>query len=160
MKKRSFLGIIFALSVFLFSCNNQQSQKIENVKTVYERVLDSKTIRVGYVSYPPGLIKDPNTGEFSGIFYEVMQKIGNNLDLKVEYVEEVTWQTLVEAVKSNKVDIIGSPVWPTAERGKFADFTIPIYLGVSIIIILVVKSKTILVIPAGCMQEKPFYKEI
>lgn len=129
MRNRVFLGIILALSIFMVSCNNQQSGKIEKEKSVYEKVLETKTIRVGYVSYPPGLIKDPNTGEFSGIFYEVMQKVGKNLDLKVEYVEEVTWQTLVEAVKSNKVDIIGSPVWPTAERGKYADFTIPIYLG-------------------------------
>jgi polar amino acid transport system substrate-binding protein len=129
MKPKLYLGFIFAFLFIFISCNNQPTTNSVQDKSVYERVLEKGTIRVGYVLYPPGLIKDPNTGQFSGIFYEVMQKVGANLNLKVEYVEEVTWQTLVESVKNDKVDIIGSPVWPTAERGKFSDFTIPIYLG-------------------------------
>lgn len=126
MKKLMISGLFVV--IFLVSCQNTSVQSAGEV-SVYDRVLNSGEIKVGYVAYPPGLIRDPNTGEFSGVFYEVLNEIGKKLDLEVDYVEEVTWATLVESVRNNRVDIIGSPVWPTSQRGKYADFTYPVYLG-------------------------------
>lgn len=127
MKKQilTFLSIIFISSMLLYSCNDV-SQK-ESPKSVYDKILDTKKIRVGYISYPPSFIKDPNTGKFSGIFHEVLQKIGEKLDLKIEYTEEVGWGTMIEAVNSGRVDLVCTGVWPTTERGKHVDFTSALY---------------------------------
>jgi len=93
------------------------------------KAISSGVIRCGYVVYPPGLIKDPNTGKISGIFPEVLEKAAANLGLKVEWTEEVGWGTMVEGLNSGRYDMIGSPVWPTSQRIRVADFTHPIFYG-------------------------------
>lgn len=98
-------------------------------ETTYDRVLASGVIRAGYVVYPPGLIKDPNTQKISGIFAEVLEEAAKNLGLRVEWAEEVGWGTMIEGLKTNRYDMIGSPVWPLAQRAKFAEFTTPVYFG-------------------------------
>lgn len=121
---------LFFFSVLLFiSCKNTTNTSSTVADAAYNRILASGEIKVGYISYPPGFIKDPNTGDFSGVMNEVFTEMAKNLDLKIKYEEEVTWATLIESVESGKVDIIISPVWPTSQRGKYADFTIPVYLG-------------------------------
>lgn len=95
----------------------------------YARLIEDKTLRVGYISYPPSFIKDANSGKYSGIFYDVLQKVGENMEIKVDYVEEVSWGSMVEAVNSGRVDLVCTGIWPTSTRGKLADFTNPIYFS-------------------------------
>jgi polar amino acid transport system substrate-binding protein len=92
-----------------------------------EAVKASGKIRCGYVPYPPGLIKDPNSGKISGIFPEVLELAAKNIGLEVVWVEEVGWGTMVEGLVGNRYDLIGSPVWPTSQRVTVADFTQPIF---------------------------------
>ena len=126
-RKVNMLSVLLLIVVVFSSCN--RSNTTTNDNKAYDRIVKAGEIKVGYISYPPGFIKDPNTGAFSGIMNEVFTEAAKNLDLKVKYEEEITWATLIEAVESGKVDIVISPVWPTAQRGKLADFTIPVYLG-------------------------------
>ncbi len=93
-------------------------------------VLNRGEIRVGYVIYPPGMIKDANTGKLSGIFHDALEEAGKNLGLKINWVEEVGWGTMIEGIKTGRYDMIGSAVWPTATRSKIVDFTIPLNYGV------------------------------
>lgn len=92
-------------------------------------VLETSVIRCGYVAYPPGLIKDPNSGEISGIFAEVLVEAASNLGMTVEWTEEVGWGTMVEGLKANRYDMICSPVWPLSQRARVADFSQPVYYG-------------------------------
>lgn len=85
------------------------------------------TLRVGYVSYPPGCIKDPNTGELSGVFVDVLEEAAENLGLKVEWTEEVGWGTMIEGLKADRYDLIGSPVWANSTRASKVDFTHPLF---------------------------------
>ena len=121
--------VFVALALLLVSgcsgCNNPQGPR--QTEDAYARVLRQATIRVGYISYPPSFIKDPNSGQMSGIFYEVLQEVGKNLDLKTDYTEEVAWGTMIEAVQSGRVDLVCTGIWPTSARGKLADFTNPLY---------------------------------
>jgi len=87
------------------------------------KILANKEIRVGYIAYPPGLIKDPNTGKLSGIFYDALNEAGNKLGVKVTWAGETTWGTMLEDVNSGKFDMIGSPVWQSSARGTQVDFT-------------------------------------
>lgn len=112
---------------FLFFGNSTDQNSQSSKQSTYDKIIESGKIKVGYISYPPSFIKDPNTGEFSGIFHEVLQEVGKKLDVEIEYTEEVGWGTMIEAVKSGRVDLVATGVWPTTERGKHVDFTDPLY---------------------------------
>jgi len=92
-----------------------------------DTVLGKGEIRAGYVVYPPSLIKDPNTGQLSGIFYDGLEEMGKNLGLKINWVEEVGWGTMIEGLKAGRYDIIVTGLWPNSARAKNVDFTGPLY---------------------------------
>ncbi|MEK7504803.1 MAG: transporter substrate-binding domain-containing protein, partial [Patescibacteria group bacterium] len=118
--------IVSFIGVKLFSKNGSTSGTDSTLATVLNR----KEIRVGYVIYPPGMIKDANTGELSGIFHDALEEAGKNLGLKINWVEEVGWGTMIEGLKAGRYDMIGSPVWPSAPRATQADFTRPLTYSV------------------------------
>lgn len=124
---RSFIVTLFSIltaAVFLAGCNNNSSDAVDEA---YQRTLETATLRAGYITYPPSFNTDPNTGELSGISHDILQQAAANLDLKVDFVEEVAWGSMIEAVRSGRVDIIATGIWPTAARGKSADFVEPIF---------------------------------
>lgn len=84
-------------------------------------------IRCGYLPYASYFRKDPNTGKLSGIFYEVMEEIGKNAGLKVEWVEEVGYQGIFPGLDSNRFDVFCGGLWPNTTRAKAAAFSIPIF---------------------------------
>jgi polar amino acid transport system substrate-binding protein len=101
--------------------------------TVFDRVLKSGTIRCGYVIYPPGLLKNPNTKAIEGVFPETLAAASKALGFKVEWVEEVGWGSMIEGLEADRYDMICSPVWANASRAKRADFTVPLfYSGIGI----------------------------
>lgn len=126
-----FFIFIFSLSAILLilGCkgNQEKSQSEETKEAAYDKILRAKTIRVGYITYPPSFIKNPNTGNLSGIMHDVLVEAGKSLELEVEFVEEVGWGTMVEAVQTGKVDMVCTGLWPSSTRGKFVDFTNAIY---------------------------------
>lgn len=107
------------VGVRLFSISSIQTRPQSTLDEVQKR----GEIKVGYVVYPPGMIKDPNTGKLSGIFYDALEEAGKNLGLKITWVEEVSWGTMIEGLKAKRYDMIGSPVWPSSPRATQADFT-------------------------------------
>jgi polar amino acid transport system substrate-binding protein len=95
--------------------------------SVYDRVLQSGTIRAAYISYPPALMRDTRTGQMSGIFVETLEKAAENLGLKVQWTEEVGWGSQIEGLEANRYDIVGSPVWANPTRGKLTTLSAPVY---------------------------------
>jgi polar amino acid transport system substrate-binding protein len=95
--------------------------------SVYDRVIESGKIRAAYIVYPPGSFKDPNTGELSGVFIDALNQAGKDLELEVEWTEEVAWGTMVEGLLSDRYDIVGNGIWETPSRGKVVDFSIPLF---------------------------------
>ena len=98
-----------------------------NQESVYERVERSGTIRAAYVVYPPSLIKDPNSGEISGISADVMRRVAEDLGLRLEWTEEVGWSTMIEGLETNRYDVVVSGIWPNASRARHVDFSIPLF---------------------------------
>lgn len=97
--------------------------------SAYDRILQQGTIRCGYVQYPPGCIKNPNTGQLTGVFVEALEEAGKNMGLKVEWAEEVGWGSMIEGLKADRYDLIGSQVWANSTRGKLVDFTVPLFFS-------------------------------
>jgi|SRR3989344_6994436 len=116
------LTIIVAFVTVKFAAKPQTQNN-----STYNQVINSGTIRSCYTVYPPDSIKDPNTGQLTGIFIDVVNKAAENMGLKVNWNAEVGWGELIEAVNSNRCDIVGSGIWSNSARGKSAEFTIPVF---------------------------------
>ncbi len=50
-------------------------------QSTYDRVIQSGKIRCGYIVYPPGCIKDPNTGKLSGIGIDTIELVAKKTGL-------------------------------------------------------------------------------
>jgi polar amino acid transport system substrate-binding protein len=99
----------------------------DDIKTAADRVIESGVLRCGYATSPPVLVKDANTGKISGSDYEIVQKIGEKLGLKVEWTEEVGWGNFIEGLRNNRYDMMCGSLWPDAARIKFLSLTRPVY---------------------------------
>ncbi len=106
------------ISIFLILISNTAY-----ADNVYERVMKSGTLRCSYYIYPPETIIDANTGELSGWAYEIVEELGKALNLKIEWVEEITMDTIYEGVNSNRFDALCSTLWDSPERSKHILFT-------------------------------------
>src|ERR1043165_474302 len=128
--KTSFWLMTLAVFTFLSACTNKQQDNnsaIKEKQSTYDKALETKTIRVGYIPYTTSFIKDPNTGNLSGIMHDVLMEAGRRMEIKIDFVEELDWSSMITAIQSNKVDLVCTGLWPNSTRGKLVDFTTPIY---------------------------------
>ncbi len=96
-------------------------------ESAMDRVLRTGKIRCSYLVYSVYFRKDPNTGKLSGIFHDVMEEVGKNSGLKVEWVEQVGYENIFPGLETNRYDVFAGGLWPNASRAKAASFTIPIF---------------------------------
>jgi ABC-type amino acid transport substrate-binding protein len=96
--------------------------------SVFDRVMKTRTIRCGYGIWPPFIVKDPNTGKLSGIFYDYMEALGQALSLKIDWAEESGGHSdFIPALTEGRIDAMCFSVWPNAARAQRVDFTAPVY---------------------------------
>jgi ABC-type amino acid transport substrate-binding protein len=119
---------LLILAIFISGCTEKAGTGTIQDRA-YRRMMETKTLRVAYISYPPSFIKDANTGAYSGIMNDVLREMAKRMDLKVIYAEETAWGTMIEAVNSGRVDLVCTGLWPNATRGKLVDFTEPVYFS-------------------------------
>lgn len=125
---KRFLFPFLILMASLVACTpNTGKQSSGFSDPVFERVTKTRVIRAGYIPYPPSFIVDPNTKKMSGISYDILVQAADNLGWEVEFIEELGWGSMIEAVDSGRVDIVATSIWPTAARGKKADFLTPTF---------------------------------
>lgn len=98
-------------------------------ESVYERVLKTGTLRCGYALYEPLLEKDPKTGALKGVFYDLVNELGKELDLKIDWAVEVGYGEIEAGFQANKYDLFCNGVIPTPKRAKFGLITVPVFYG-------------------------------
>ncbi len=96
---------------------------VQKEETVYDRVMRTGTIRCGYYSWAPFMVKDPNTGTFSGLFYDIFSAAAENLGLKVEWVAEIGLGDFPQALAIGRVDAYCTPLAQVGSRARAVDFT-------------------------------------
>lgn len=111
------------LTIFLSSCFVSITLLTEQSESA------QKILKLGFISYPPGFIVNPNTKEKSGIFNDILIEIAKKNNYKLQYKEEVTWATMITSLENDRVDIIANPVWATKERRIKATFSKPVYFS-------------------------------
>jgi ABC-type amino acid transport substrate-binding protein len=113
------------LGTWLFS-NQSSSNATSKKETAYERVMRTGVLRCAYGLWEPGVMRDPTTEKFSGFVHDIMQEVGAALSLKVEYVLEVDWGQIPDALRSGKADAHCAGIWATPARGRYMAFSEPI----------------------------------
>ncbi len=126
---------IIAAAVSLLIISIYPAQKLlpgvqQQRESIYDRVMRTKTIRCSYASYPPFTTKDPNSGQLSGVFYDLIEEMGRRWDLDIQWVEEVSYGNIPEGYATHRYDLFCSPIWPNALRSKTSMFSIPLYYSV------------------------------
>jgi ABC-type amino acid transport substrate-binding protein len=119
-----FRALVWTMILLVALCGPAQAG---DAQSAYERVISSGTIRCGYWTWPPYLLKDANTGALSGPTYDYMEAIGRELDLKIEWTEEVAAGTFTAGLNANRYDVMCMSIWPDAGRMKTLTMTTPIF---------------------------------
>lgn len=92
-------------------------------ESVYDRVMRTGEIRCGYINYYPAFRRDPITGKFEGIFFDLTERIAKEVGLSVSWSEETTFDTMVPGIETRRFDAVLSGIWPSADRARAASFT-------------------------------------
>ncbi len=98
---------------------------LRKTETAYDRVIRTQVIRCGYMAYDPMIMKDPNTGKISGIAADIMEKIGENLHLKIEWTSEFGFATSVTDLQSGRFDVACIGFWRLPAEAKALTYTVP-----------------------------------
>lgn len=116
------LFLAFALLI-LSSIHAYAADKV--FESAHDRVIKSGVIKCGYGVWPPIIIKDVNTGELSGIYYDYMTALAKSIGVKVEWTE-ISWNTFPVDLNSGRIDAMCAGIWPAGARAREMDFTIPV----------------------------------
>ncbi len=128
-------NILLAIFIALLSAGTTahlvrgpQGEAESKKETAYERVLRTKTLRCGYADWPPHvLIKNPTTGEVTGILHDVVEAAAAKMGLKVDWSENVGWGTFIESLQTGRVDAFCAGGWRNAERGRYLIWSVPVF---------------------------------
>lgn len=114
--------LLIAAFVFLLPLTAQ-------AQDAFERVEKTKILRCGYVVYPPLFTRDPNTGAFGGIFYDLTESIAKKAEWKVEWAVETDYSTYAEDMRTHKYDAYCAGKWPLVSDSKVSLFTQPLFFA-------------------------------
>ena len=127
-KHVSYTALIVALVALLVVLLNPKNvDVIPKKETAFERVMRTHTLRCGYDVWPPIIMHDETTGQLSGIFYDYMETLANNLGLKIEWVKGITYASYISDLHYDRIDAMCAGVWPVGEIIDAVDFTRPLY---------------------------------
>ncbi|HAX91513.1 MAG TPA: hypothetical protein DCY07_04805 [Rhodospirillaceae bacterium] len=96
-------------------------------ESAFQRVDKAGVLRCGYIIWAPFLAQDMATKKMSGIVFDYVEAIAQELGWKVEWTEEVGWGNYAEGLKTNRYDAMCMPVYETGLRAKFSLMTTSIY---------------------------------
>ena len=86
-----------------------------------DKIRANGTLRAGVAVTPPWLLQDPSTKEYYGPTIDIIERIGAELGVPVEYVDS-GWDVLIAGLQSDKFDLTAAPMFATPERMKVIDF--------------------------------------
>lgn len=92
--------------------------------SVLDKVKSSGTLKVCFAQGMPDNFKDPKTGQWTGVMYDLVQELAKWMKVKVETVE-VGWDVAVLSLKQGSCDLFGSSIVYNAPRALEINFVRP-----------------------------------
>ena len=81
-------------------------------------------IRAGYGVFPPYTLEDPKTGKVSGISVDIVNEIGRQLGVPVQW-KKFNWNTMKADLDRGEFDLLADAVFETPARAREMTFTEP-----------------------------------
>jgi polar amino acid transport system substrate-binding protein len=76
----------------------------EAQEKLWEKVQSEGVLKVGAAVAAPHAIRDPKTGQWSGVAIDVLKKLAETLDVKFQVVD-TTWDNIIAGMQAGKWDI-------------------------------------------------------
>ncbi len=95
-------------------------------KSVLARVKKEGVLKVGYAQTLPWFHKDAKTNALAGIYYDVVEALAKELEVKVEY-SEVSWANSTIGLRKGDYDLFGSSLFYTVPRALVVAYTAPLW---------------------------------
>jgi polar amino acid transport system substrate-binding protein len=93
----------------------------EGESPTIDKIRANGTLRAGVAVTPPWLLQDPSTKEYYGPTIDLIERIGAELGVPVEYVDS-GWDVLIAGLQSDKFDLTAAPMFATPARMEVIDF--------------------------------------
>lgn len=122
MPKLKIIFVIFWIALVVGMVSKAQAAERESA---YDRVMRTGVLRCGVMIWPPVHMKDPNTGEVTGIGPDIFREIAKLIDLKIEFVEMVSGMQ-VEDLRTGKFDAVCLDAPFVFSMTKYVDYTDPV----------------------------------
>ena len=88
------------------------------------RIKADGTMKVCYAQVTPDSYKDPRTGQWTGVFVDIVNELAAWMKVKVQPVE-VQWSTAVLAINRGDCDLFGASLLYNAPRAMEVDYITP-----------------------------------
>src|SRR5687767_190989 len=124
MKKLS-LGLFVAPLLLIMGCDPDAGG--DRAALALDKINETRTIRAAYINYPPSFVVDPNSKAKGGIMHEAAVAVADAMEVKLQYVEETSWATMIDTLSSGRADMVVSGIWPSSTRALKADFSRVVY---------------------------------
>ena len=111
--------ILFTLCLFA-TVSAIHNPAIASDESTWDAIKNRGSIRIGVVNTPPWFMKNPSSGEWSGLGVYVGKAMAEALGVKLDMVE-VQWGTSIPALQANKIDLMYF-LDSTPERAKAVAF--------------------------------------
>ncbi|MGE3769916.1 MAG: substrate-binding periplasmic protein [Bdellovibrionales bacterium] len=92
-----------------------------------QRVIDTGVLRCGYYVFAPYVYKDDATGKLSGPSVDIMERIAEDLGVKIEWAEEQSFGTWATALQTRRIDMMCAPLWTLTSMAREVVFSSPIF---------------------------------
>jgi polar amino acid transport system substrate-binding protein len=127
--------VVIALAAGYLGATLRPASAGATPESAFQRVMRTHTLRCGYGISPPVVLKDPATGQLSGLYVELTNALEPLTGLKVTWPAEVDWGQVGSALDSGKIDAFCAGMWPDSARARGMAFLTPLfYEGVGMIV--------------------------
>lgn len=90
-------------------------------RSLVQEVQSRGELRVGVAAATPDLYKDPKSGEWKGVYVDLMQAWADTLGVKLKPVE-TSWDQMIAALQAHRIDV-APDVDATAQRATSVQFS-------------------------------------
>jgi polar amino acid transport system substrate-binding protein len=101
----------------------------QTAEPVFDKVMKTKTLRCGYMTWPPLSGKNLKTGKMEGVYVDMTEELARGYGWKVDWVEEITLSDFSTALNARRIDAFCGPISATQQRTQAAYFSRPNLFG-------------------------------
>lgn len=123
---------VICFTCILFSCRTNTNSNTEKPSsTTLENIIKTRKMNVGYLEFPPCVMRDKSTNQLSGIFVDMVNQMARSIDtnIQVKWVE-TSLANFTADLKTNKFDFCVGPTFVNIPRSTAVYFSNPVcYVG-------------------------------